>query len=229
MTMLTSRPKYVEPIDDRSYTRLLRKEASPDSNRMAQVKSIYYTIIFAFLLWWIPVAGPAIAGYLGGRKAGGMWKGIMASLVASSIIMFTTFALMPFKSGPLAYASYYFGSGILAISQSQLASASNVLTNMYTAFGLIRTFTLIMPSSLITLVTFGFVGGTYSEMLNHEEVLHQTYRRSLDRVTYSETRNTPRLKVTQNTRALRPRTMGVRTYDGGNEDFEDDGASMDEM
>ena len=40
---------------------------------------------------------------------------------------------------------------------------------------------------------------------------------------------TQRLKITQNTRALRPRTMGVRTYDGGNEDFEDDGASMDEM
>ncbi len=229
MTMLSSRPKYVEPIDDRSYTRLARREKPVDSNRTAQVKSIYYTIIFALLLWWIPVIGAAIAGYLGGRKAGSSWKGIMATLVASSVLMFTTFALFPFKSGPLAYASYYFGSGVLTLSQSQLASASNVLTDMYMSFGILRTFTLILPSSLITLVTFGFVGGTYNEMLNHEDVMHQTYRRSLDKVTYSETRNRPTLKLTANTRAVRTRTMGVRAYEGGDEGFEDDGVSMDEM
>lgn len=228
MTRLMSRPTYVEPIDDRAYSRFVRREKPVDSVRTSQIKSIYYSVIFAMLLWWIPVAGTALAGYMGGRKAGTSWRGLMATLVASSVIMFTTFALLPFKSGPLQYASYYFGSGVLAVSRSQLASASNVLTDMYTTFGLLRTFTLILPSSIFTLVIFGYVGGSYSELINHEESLHESYRKSLDRTTYSDTRNLQTLRLTQQQRMTKPRTVGIRPYNGGS-DFDDDEVSLDEL
>lgn len=40
-----------------------------------------YTMILSILLWWLPVFGQMIAGYVGGRKAGSPWKGIIAAIL----------------------------------------------------------------------------------------------------------------------------------------------------
>src|SRR5207249_9995249 len=38
-------------------------------------------LILSFLLWWIPPAGPMIAGYVGGRRAGSPIKAVIAALM----------------------------------------------------------------------------------------------------------------------------------------------------
>src|SRR5437870_5521185 len=38
-------------------------------------------LILSFLLWWIQPAGPMIAGYVGGRRAGSPIKGVIAALL----------------------------------------------------------------------------------------------------------------------------------------------------
>src|SRR2546426_7636447 len=38
-------------------------------------------LILSFLLWWIQPAGPMIAGYVGGRRAGSPIKGVIAALM----------------------------------------------------------------------------------------------------------------------------------------------------
>ena len=38
-------------------------------------------LILSFLLWWIQPAGPMIAGYVGGRRAGSPMKGVIAALL----------------------------------------------------------------------------------------------------------------------------------------------------
>ena len=40
----------------------------------------------AVLLGWIPIVGPAIAGYVGGRKAGSVGRGIIAGIIPAVIL-----------------------------------------------------------------------------------------------------------------------------------------------
>ena len=55
----------------------------------------------AILLFWLPVIGPFFAGVVGGKKAGGVWHGFLASVLPSVLIgvflLFGfTFFMMPF-------------------------------------------------------------------------------------------------------------------------------------
>ncbi len=47
---------------------------------------VKYILVLSVLLWWIPLFGPMIAGYVGGRRTGGPKKGLLASIVSISII-----------------------------------------------------------------------------------------------------------------------------------------------
>lgn len=40
-----------------------------------------YTLVLSLMLWWLPVFGQMIAGYVGGRKAGSPWKGVLAAIL----------------------------------------------------------------------------------------------------------------------------------------------------
>lgn len=40
-----------------------------------------YVMILSLLLWWLPVFGQMIAGYVGGRKAGSPWRGVAAAIL----------------------------------------------------------------------------------------------------------------------------------------------------
>jgi len=40
-----------------------------------------YTMVLSLLLWWLPVFGQMIAGYIGGRKAGSPLKGVVSAVL----------------------------------------------------------------------------------------------------------------------------------------------------
>lgn len=40
-----------------------------------------YVLILSLFLWWLPLFGQMIAGYVGGRKAGGPWRGVLAAII----------------------------------------------------------------------------------------------------------------------------------------------------
>ncbi len=40
-----------------------------------------YVLVLSLMLWWLPMFGQMIAGYVGGRRAGGPWKGVAASII----------------------------------------------------------------------------------------------------------------------------------------------------
>lgn len=48
--------------------------------------AVKYSFILTVLLWWLPVFGQMVAGFVGGRRAGKPWKGVLAALVPLSII-----------------------------------------------------------------------------------------------------------------------------------------------
>lgn len=49
-------------------------------------------IIVSVVLFWLPALGPLIAGYVGGKKAGGVVKGITAALLPAILIAVIIFA-----------------------------------------------------------------------------------------------------------------------------------------
>src|SRR3972149_2078714 len=49
-------------------------------------------LILSFLLWWIQPAGPMIAGYVGGRRAGSPWKAVVAALLPVFTILLANYA-----------------------------------------------------------------------------------------------------------------------------------------
>ena len=53
----------------------------------------FMTLILAALLWWVPVLGPMIAGYVGGRKSGTTVRGLVSSSAAALTIFASLFVL----------------------------------------------------------------------------------------------------------------------------------------
>ncbi|MDS0257298.1 hypothetical protein ApAK_06390 [Thermoplasmatales archaeon AK] len=131
--------------------RLSKNANRSDITVYSQSKGLMYTIIFALLLWWIPIAGPSLAGYLGGRKSGNIHNALTSSLVTTSVIIIITLMIAPLKTGVLGGASQYFSTGVLQFSQSSLIAYSGVLADLYTAYGIIKTISIIIPGSILLL------------------------------------------------------------------------------
>jgi len=52
-----------------------------------------YTMVLSILLWWLPVFGQMIAGYIGGRKAGSPLKGVISAILPV-VALFAAIALV---------------------------------------------------------------------------------------------------------------------------------------
>ncbi|TFG56339.1 MAG: hypothetical protein E4H30_04525 [Methanomassiliicoccus sp.] len=48
--------------------------------------AVKYSLVLTILLWWLPVFGQMVAGFVGGRRAGKPWKGVLAALVPLTVI-----------------------------------------------------------------------------------------------------------------------------------------------
>lgn len=169
----------------------LQKRSYPYSARMG----LLYSVFFSLLLWWIPIAGPAIAGYVSGRKSGDARKALQASLVTTAIIVLASYVLIPFNANGLGLIGRYLDSGLYALSQSQLFAGSSILNSMYSGYTLLQTFTLVLPSSILVLLSFSYAGGVYSELTSTEDGLRDSFTTRAYANTYYATKNVPRVQL----------------------------------
>ena len=170
MTLKRSRIKTMKDSwRDWTIYRSMKKNESMKSMIYSQPKGIFYGIIFSLLMWWIPIAGPAAAGYMAGRTSGTPSKAVISTLVATSILMILTMMFLPFRTGVLSSVGTYLSSGVIAVSGSKLVAYSGFLTDLYTSYGILKTLTIIMPGSLIILNVFGYAGGYMSQIKRQEE------------------------------------------------------------
>ncbi|MCY0851285.1 hypothetical protein [Thermoplasma acidophilum] len=145
-----------------------------DALQYRRIYSLYagfaYMLLFSVILWWLPVAGPAIAGYLGGRKSGNMKSGFIASLAVSGLFIIIAVMLYPFRTGLLAVVDRYVSYGVIPISTSGIVSVSNFATYLYSYAGIAYTFFVIVPSSVAILIVFSLTGGFVSSLRSGEEI-----------------------------------------------------------
>ena len=86
-------------------------------NRGSISAAIGWMFLLSLLLFWLPVVGPLIAGFVGGRKAGGVGKAIAAVflpglIVGAALFVFATVLL----AVPLLGAIAGFGGFAIAIA-----------------------------------------------------------------------------------------------------------------
>ncbi|BAB60326.1 TVG1213972 [Thermoplasma volcanium GSS1] len=145
-----------------------KSEIKANTNPYSQEAGVLYTLLFSVLLWWMPVIGPALAGYLGGRKSGSIRAGLISSLTVSGLFVIVSISLLPYKDSILGKVGQYISYGVLPISGSNLVSVSNLATYLYSSVGFAYTFFLLVPSSLMIVVIFSILGGFVSNLRRSE-------------------------------------------------------------
>ena len=131
-----------------------------------------YTFILSLLLWWLPIFGQMIAGYVGGRRAGTPNKGMLAALVPV-IAIFALFSLADMGYLPSTINGTGLSSGELvgaiAVEIPILEPYLNFIMNYLSSFlDAIQTTTSLRLDSYIITVAFAYVGGILADQTRKE-------------------------------------------------------------
>lgn len=134
--------------------------------------AVKYTSILTILLWWLPIFGQMIAGYVGGRRAGSPGRAVAAAMIPLIAILAITLA---FDSG--VFPSYVNG---VAINPRMLFS--NIETTVpfigpYLTFvtayignlmGAVQSVTLLRVDNYIVTIAFAYIGGIIADQTRRE-------------------------------------------------------------
>jgi hypothetical protein len=88
------------------------------SGRSGIVGASVWMLVISLLLFWLPFVGPLLAGVVGGRKAGGVGRAILAALVpafVSAVLLFVLATLL--TAMPLIGAVAAAGGFVLVAAQ----------------------------------------------------------------------------------------------------------------
>ena len=132
---------------------------------------VKYIFILTLMLWWLPVVGQCVAGYIGGRRAGSSYRGFLAAMVPVLTFMFLSLLMngtplpnenpvvslagqaggsvssaLPFLVPYLNFSALYLGDFIGALHQTALLEFT-----MYTV-----------------VIVFAFIGGLMADQAKRE-------------------------------------------------------------
>ncbi len=65
----------------------------------SMTSAMFWMLLISILLFWLPVFGPLIAGVVGGKKAGGVLKGMLSVFLPGILIGAAAFVLASLLSG----------------------------------------------------------------------------------------------------------------------------------
>ncbi len=89
-----------------------------NDTRGSLLGAITWMFVISLLLFWMPVAGPLIAGFVGGQKAGGLGRALLATFLPSVVLGVALFALAASLTGwPVLGMIAGAGGLVLALSQ----------------------------------------------------------------------------------------------------------------
>jgi hypothetical protein len=71
----------------------------PSGQQGSITRAMFWMMVISLLLFWLPLLGPAIAGFVGGRKAGGVGPAVTAALLPAILLGATLFVLASALTG----------------------------------------------------------------------------------------------------------------------------------
>ncbi|MCL4447298.1 MAG: hypothetical protein M0Z77_10895 [Thermoplasmatales archaeon] len=126
------------------------------------------SLVIAFaatvLLWWLPIFGPMLSGYVSGRTSGSKYKGLVITAIVAGIIGVVSFLFTYVISVPSYVTNYLSSSTIYHLGAVSPYGAwfLSSLGLMFTSFPYYLSY---FPPNWAVLVAFGFIGGAMSELL----------------------------------------------------------------
>jgi hypothetical protein len=174
-----SRKQKSEPKQRMLPYKLASYEHDHEGKKIRSSKVVYsfwsaskYVLILSLMLWWLPMFGQMIAGYVGGRRAGGPWKGVAAAVVP----VVSLYAIATgFSSGLLP--SHAFGVAIAPslIGASLTHSIPFVSPYLHFSSEYVGSFVKMLEGSspyginvYVITVAFAYVGGILAEQSRRE-------------------------------------------------------------
>lgn len=131
-------------------------------------------LILSFLLWWIQPAGPMIAGYVGGRRAGSPMKAVIAALLP---VLAIYFANLSYAHNVAARQIDFVASLPMIVSDGLssilpfLVPYKEFLVSYMTGFVQALTTTFGMGTNgYLMVVIFAYIGGLIAEQTRRELV-----------------------------------------------------------
>jgi len=119
------------------------------------------------LLWWIPVFGQMIAGYVGGRKSGSAARGVLVA--GSAVGMFIVIALLFSLLGFSVYETQeYLAETVLAgvpVFSGLMLSLADYASSTFSSFGALGSFCAVVA---VATVVFGLIGGIVAGQIRLE-------------------------------------------------------------
>ncbi len=89
----------------------------PGANEGSILAAIIWMVVLSVLLFWLPILGPLIAGFVGGQKAGGVAAGIVAVILPAVILGGLSFVFATAFSG-IPIIGMLAGAGTLVFALS---------------------------------------------------------------------------------------------------------------
>jgi len=137
---------------------------------------VKYTFFLSLFLWWFPMVGNMAAGYVGGRRSGAAWKGI----VAASIPLFVIWCFNFCRDHGLVPTLITTIVTIPDLINSAVVHDIPVLVPYYQAAMLYITAFLVFLQSIlqyqvnmyIVTIVFAYLGGAVSELRQREYAMY---------------------------------------------------------
>jgi len=127
-----------------------------------------WTFILSVLLFWLPLIGYAVAGFVGGRKAGSPGRGFVAVLIPSITIFIMGAIILGIQGGIAPIAE---------VSGSFETAGKDIFPGFFT---LLETLDLNAAGNAVSiLIPFGLIGGLIAQQ-NSREIEYLSYRTKQD-------------------------------------------------
>jgi len=141
----------------------LKNENEYVLHRRAFRIAVIYSTVLLFILWWIPLIGPMLAGYAGGRKASKKWLAIKVVIIPVIIIAIIA-NLFQFGLLPRLDMGREIGLFFMTFTPGIYHSLAPYIIPVIFAFGVIHSALGIGSNGylVITLIT-AYMGGLVSE------------------------------------------------------------------
>ncbi|NLK25369.1 MAG: hypothetical protein GX307_02190 [Euryarchaeota archaeon] len=131
-----------------------------------------YTFALSLLLWWLPIFGQMIAGYVGGRRAGSPWKGTVAAIIPVGFFFIIAY-LVNLEYIPTVWfgidvtpsAMMVLFTTYVPVVQPYIEFVNMYLTSFFSS---LQTATSLGFDSYIITVAFAYIGGVLSQQNRRE-------------------------------------------------------------
>lgn len=131
-----------------------------------------YILMITLMLYWLPLVGQMIGGFIGGRRAGSPFRALLAAIIPVAVLYLISSALqsgfIPIKLQNTTYVAYLLIQSVL--QKMPIASPyMNFATTYVGSFiNELRTATSLKLGNYLITIAFAYVGGILSDQSRRE-------------------------------------------------------------